>query len=141
MTYAGCQEFLNTGKSAEHFVGFRAFTPIERKTIFGNMIRAAKENPYFIPLLLKDHHFNHRYNLVCYEKLGVSIDVKDTDYDISNGYRSLFLVNPSFTKQFMDYYMEILVGEKSYSKQQSLLLLEKMFDSFLKKFGLKGEAE
>lgn len=102
MTENGCKEFLETGVSAEHFVGFRPFTPAERKSIFENMIAAANNNTFFIPLLLKDGSLKHHYNLVCYDKLGVSIDEKDTDYDISKGYRSVFLMHPLFTKQYMD---------------------------------------
>jgi len=138
MTVKGCEDFLSSGESAEHFVGFRAFTPQERKVIFGNMLQAAKENPFFIPLLLKDNQFNHKYNLVCYEKLGVSIDVKDTDYDISNGYRSVFLMHPVFTKQYMDYYLEILVPDKCYTRQKSLEMLEKMYDAFLIRYSLNN---
>lgn len=131
MTRSGCERFLATGETTDHFVGFRPFTPEERKIIFGNMLNAAYENRNFIPLLLQDDGFDHRYSLVCYEKLGVSIDARDTNYDISNGYQSVFLMLPEFTKQYMTYYLEILVGEKCYSRQESLKLLEKMFQKFL----------
>ena len=136
MTVEGCEQFLSTGKTTDHFIGFRAFTPEERKIIFGNMLIAASENPFFIPLLLKDGGFAHRYNLVCYDKLGVSLDVKDTNYDISNGYHSVFLTYPAFTKQYQKYYMDILVGEKCYSRQESYSLLEDMFKRFLARFKL-----
>jgi len=136
MTAEGCERFLETGETTDHFIGFRAFTPEERKIIFQNMLDAARKNSFFVPLLLKDGAFTHRYNLVCYEKLGVSIDAKDTNYDISSGYRSVFLMFPAFTKQYMNYYLEILVGEKCYSKQESLAMLEQMYRDFLKKFEL-----
>ena len=136
MTIDGCERFLDTGKTTDHFIGFRAFTPEERKAIFSNMLIAAHENPLFVPLLLKDSAFSHRYNLVCYDKLGVSVDAKDTNYDISNGYRSVFLMHPAFTKQYQKYYMDILVAEKCYSRQKSLALLEDMFERFLQKVGL-----
>lgn len=136
MTSTGCERFLATGESTDHFVGFRPFTPEERKVIFGNMLQAARQNSYFIPLLLKDADFTHQYNLVCYDKLGVSIDAKDTNYDIANGYRSVFLMFPEFTKQYMEYYLDILVGEKCFSRQESLTMLEKMYRAFLKENGL-----
>lgn len=136
MTRSGCERFLATGESTDHFVGFRPYTPEERKVIFGNMLKAARQNSYFIPLLLIDTGFAHRYNLVCYDKLGVSIDAKDTDYDISNGYRSVFLMFPEFTKQYLEYYLDILVGEKCYSRQKSLEMLEEMYHQFLLKNNL-----
>ncbi|MBR5547024.1 MAG: hypothetical protein IKU70_08580 [Clostridia bacterium] len=132
MTLSGCSRFLSTGETTDHFVGFRPFTPLERKIIFGNMLKAAKENRYFIPLLLSDSNLDQRYSLVCYEKLGVSIDAKDTDYDIFNGYRSVFLMLPEFTDQYMEYYLDILVRERCYSRQRSLEILEELYHTFLK---------
>lgn len=131
MTISGCRRFLSTGESTDHFIGFRPFTPEERKVIFGNMLQAARDNPHFIPLLLHEDKQAYRYSLVCYEKLGVSIDAKDTDYDIASGYQSVFLMLPEFTKQYLEYYLEILVGEKCFSRQKSLELLEEMYSVFL----------
>jgi len=139
MTKAGCERFLKTGETTDHFVGFRPFTLEERKEIFANMLHAAKQNHYFTPLLLKDDGFPHRYNLVCYEKLGISIDAKDTDYDISSGYRSVFLMLPEFTRQYLDYYLDILVAEKCYSRVQSLEMLEYMYQHFLSEHHLQRE--
>ncbi len=131
MTFSGCERFLSTGETTDHFIGFRPFTPEERKMIFGNMLQAARENPYFIPLLLLDDEHTYRYSLVCYEKLGVSIDARDTDYDIANGYRSVFLMLPEFTKQYLEYYLDILVGKRCHTRQRSLELLEAMYAAFL----------
>lgn len=131
MTKAGCSRFLETGETADHFVGFRPFTPEERKVIFENMLNAAHANKCFIPLLLRDVGYVHRYNLVCYDKLGVSIDDKNTDYDISSGYRSVFLMLPEFTKQYLSYYMDILVNEKCHTREESLGILEQMYQDFI----------
>ena len=137
MSIAGCKHFLSTGETTDHFVGFRPFTPEERKVIFGNMLRAARENLHFIPLLLLEDEQANRYSLVCYEKLGVSLDARDTDYDISNGYQSVFLMLPEFTKQYLEYYLENLVGEKCHTRQKSLALLEEMYSAFLAKHELQ----
>lgn len=136
MTKSGCRRFLSTGAMADHFVGFRPFTPAERKVIFGNMLEAAHKSNCFIPLLLKDADFSHRYNLVCYDKLGVSIDEKNTDYDISSGYRSVFLMFPEFTRQYLSYYLEILVNEKCHSREESLKMLDEMYQAFLSEYQL-----
>ena len=139
MTIEGCKNFLASGMTTDHFIGFRAFTLQERKIIFRNMLQAAQNNRFFIPMLLKDERFTHRYNLVCYDNLGVSIDAKDTDYDISNGYRSVFLQFPDFTQQYREYYLKILVGEMCYSRQESLALLTEMYQAFIAEFSLTDD--
>ena len=130
MTYAGCERFLKTGLYTDHFFGFRAFTPKERKQIFYETIANAQKNPHFIPLLIKDHNFQCRCNLVCYDKLGVSLDMADTDYNIEKGNRSVFLMFPEFTRQYMDYYLTTLVQENCHTPQESLELLCGLYDRF-----------
>lgn len=131
MTYSGCRRFLETGMFTDHFFGFRAFTPEERKRIFGNMITCAKKNPHFIPLLLKDHDFHCKYNLFCYEKLGISLDKPDTDYDLRKGNRSIFITFPEFTQQYTQYYLDTLIPRICHTAAESLTLLEEMFEDFL----------
>jgi len=62
MTISGCERFLATGETTDHFIGFRPFTPRERQKIFKNMLKAAHENNYFIPLLLIDADYSYQYN-------------------------------------------------------------------------------
>ncbi len=131
LSRAGCEHFLKTGKASDHFVGFRPFTPEERKVIFGNMLEAARQNRHFTPLLLKCTDCTYRYNLVCYEKLGISINARDTDYDISKGYRSVFLMLPELTKQYIAFYLNDLVPTQCYSRSQSLEFLEEIYLDFL----------
>ena len=138
MTQAGCRQFLDSGINQDHFVGCRPFTPAERKEIFRCMLETAESNPYYSPLLMKDPHFQHRYNLECSEKLGVSFDLKDTNYDLHDGYRPVFLMFPEFTKEYLSYYLETLVNEKCYSRETSLRLLREIYDAFLKKFNLQA---
>lgn len=136
MTTTGCEHFLRTGYCMNHFIGFRAFTPEERKKIFGKMIEGAENSTFYIPLLMKEANFHYRYNLVCYEKLGISIDHRDTDYDISKGYRSTFLMFSKFTQQYQDYYLNTIVKEKCYSKEESLSLLKSIYHRFIAEFSL-----
>ncbi len=138
-TYHGCEHFLRTGISADHFVGFRPFTPEERKQIFHTMLHHAQENPYYTPLLLKDPECSFRFHLGCYDKLGVTLNVRNTNYDISNGYRSVFLMYPDFTRQYMTYYLETLVPEKCFDREESIKQLERLYRTFLNEFNLKEE--
>ncbi|MDD6141883.1 MAG: hypothetical protein PUD16_00100 [bacterium] len=139
MTLEGCRKFLNTGYSSDHFFAFRAFTPEERTRIFAEMLQKAAENPYYSPLLLRDPGFQPRYHLVCYDKLGVSFDEAITDYNIAKGDPSIFLTFPEFTKQFQNYYLQTLVNEKCYSREESLQILERMLHSFISEHQLNNE--
>lgn len=136
MTISGCKRFLKTGRSSDHFFAFRDFTPKERQRIFREMIDKAKDNPNFTPLLFKDENFIPYYHLVCYDKLGVSLDESGTDYDLSNGYPSIFLTFPEFTKQFLDYYQQTLMAEKCYSREESMQIFEHMLKRFEQENGL-----
>ncbi|MBP3646935.1 MAG: hypothetical protein J6K55_10995 [Clostridia bacterium] len=141
MTQRGCEQFLETGVSLDHFVGFRPFTPAERQVIFETMLSNAENNPYFSPLLMKDPHFQHRYNLECYDKLGVSLDATDTNYDLASGYHPVFLMFPEFTRQYLSYYLETLVNERCYSRETTLRILNEMYHRFIQKFGLQKTAD
>lgn len=136
MTVKGCRQFLETGFNSDHFVGFRPFTLEERKRIFQHMLEAAETNPYFVPLLFKNHEATLGLYIECNDKLGIALDTQSTNYDIKNGYHSVFLMYPDFTEQFMHFYRDTLVAEKSHSKQDSLAILKEMYRSFLSEFSL-----
>lgn len=139
MTQCGCEEFLRTGLTLDHFVGFRPFTPQERMQIFCTMLDIAADNPMFTPLLLKDNSIHYQFNIECYDKLGVLLDAKDTNYDLANGYHPVFLMYPDFTQQFQSYYLETLVKEKCHSREKSLHILQTIYADFLNDFSLETE--
>ena len=136
MTQDGCKQFLKTGYTLDHFVGFRAFRPEERKVIFEHFLQNARNNPYFTPLILKENTFKYHFNMECYDKLGVLLDAKDSNYDLKNGYRSVFLMYPDFTRQYLSYYLETLVSVHSHTQEKSIQILEELFHSFLRDFHL-----
>lgn len=137
MTVDGCENFLHTGRSSDHFFAFRSLTPPERKLIFREMIAHARSNPYFTLLLIRDPDFHPKYHLVCYDKLGISLDESGTDYNLANGYPAIFLTFPEFTKQFLEYYLHTLVEDKCYSREESLQMLEKMLERFEQQYHLQ----
>lgn len=139
MTLQGCRSFLKTGRTTDHFFAFRAFTPEERKAIFADVIRHAKENAFFIPLLVRDPNRRYCYNLVGCDKLGVVLDATDTDYDLTKGYQTVLLTFPEFTRQYMEYYLGSAASERCYSRQESLELLEKLYQEFLTEFHLTDD--
>lgn len=138
MTVAGCQRFLDTGLCADHFYAIRPFTPQERAQIFGQILSAARQNPSFVPLLAKDARLTYRYSLICYEKLGLSLDLANADYNTENGYRSTFLLCPNFTQPYTAYYLKRLAGERCYSREESLMKLQELYAAFLRREGLNA---
>lgn len=138
MTVTGCQRFLDTGLCVDHFYAMRPFTPRERAQIFGQILSAARQNPLFVPLLAKDARLTYRYSLICYEKLGLSLDLANADYNTENGYRSTFLLCPNFTQPYTAYYLKRIAGERCYSREESLKKLQELYAAFLKREGLKA---
>ena len=100
------------------------------------MLHFAKENRYYVPLLFKDHSFQCKYNLFCYDKLGLTLDKTDTDYDLRKGNRSVFLSFPKFTQQYTQYYQDVLISERCHSPAESLQMLEDLYQEFLEKNSL-----
>lgn len=138
MTVAGCQRFLNSGLCVDHFYAMRPFTPQERARIFEQILKAARQNPSFVPLLAKDASQSYRYSLICYENLGLSLDLANADYNTESGYRSTFLLCPKFTKPYTAYFLKRIVAERCYSREESLTLLEQLYEAFLRREGLNA---
>lgn len=135
ITLTGCRQFLRDGRLTEFF-GFRPFTPLERKCIFGEMLKQARENPYNKVFLVKESTYENRFTVVCYDKLGIAVDCTDTDYRWDANNHSIFLNYPEFTRQFLDFYMHTLIPERCLSEAESLRTLEALFADFLTEFGL-----
>ena len=138
MTIMGCRRFLDTGLCGDHFYAMRPFTPCERGVIFGQMLSAARQNPSFVPLLARDAHLLYRYSLICYDKLGLSLDLADADYNTESGYRSTFLLCSRFTQPYTAYYLKRLASDGCYSREESLTLLQELYAAFLRREGLNA---
>lgn len=137
MTVMGCRRFLDTGLCSDHFYAMRPFTPRERGIIFAQMLSAARQNSSFVPLLARDANLLYRYSLICYDKLGLSLDLADADYNTQSGYRSTFLLCPKFTQPYTTaYYLKRLADEGCYSREESLALLQELYEAFLRREGL-----
>ncbi|MCI6376262.1 MAG: hypothetical protein MR842_00665 [Clostridiales bacterium] len=138
MTLSGCRDFLETGKTSDHFIGFRAFTPKERFSIFAAMLQAAAQNACLTPLVLKQDRLNSQYAMICFDKLGVAISSMHADYDLEGGYDCIFLTIPEFTRQFTAYFLHRLVAEKCYPRAESLRLLTQLYEQAAVRFAEAG---
>lgn len=132
-TLEGCQRFMESGKSRDHFAGIRPFLPMERLHILSTMLKYADENRNFSPIVLKDEKFYSRYLTVGYDRLGVGITEYDTDYDLSAGYDYVFLSYPEFTSQYTDYFKTAVLKERCHSREESMRLLHEMYNAYVQK--------
>lgn len=141
MSLDSCRRFLQTGRSSDHFMGFRSFTPGERIQMFYEMLQNARANPHYHPLLLKDPAFEGKFLIVCYDKLGVALTAANTDYNLDGGFDYIVLTFPDFTQQYTDYYLEHLVTEDCLPEAESLNRLEELFREYRSEFERTGQIQ
>ncbi len=130
MSIEGCEHFLQTGMSSDHFVGFRAFTPQERLRIFEIMLDAAQADSGYMPLLLKQADPKCRYFVLCYDKLSIVLLKVDTNYDLDGHFDYVLLNFPELTKQYEDAFQNRIIKEGCHSREESLRILRTMMEEY-----------
>ena len=109
-----------SGKTLDHFWGFRPYTREERLRIFGILLHQAMENKYFHLHFLRDDDALRNTNIMIYGGKGILICNPDTDYDLGKEHTDLLMTPPeSFLKSFQQYYMTVLVRELCLSESES----------------------
>ncbi len=110
-----------SGKTLDHFWGFRAYTREERLRIFGVLLHQAMENKYFHLHFLNDDDALRDTNIMIYGGKGIFICNSDTDYNLGKKHTDLLVTPPeSFLKSFQQYYMTVLVRELCLSESESI---------------------
>lgn len=110
-----------SGKTMDHFWGFRAYTREERLRIFGMLLHLAMENKFFHLHFLRDDDSLRDTNIMIYGGKGILICNSDTDYDLEKEHTDLLMTPPeSFLKSFQQYYMTVLVRELCLSESESI---------------------
>ncbi len=101
-----------TGKTMDHFWGFRPYTKEERLRIFGVLLEQAQENRYVHLYLLREDDALRDMNLTIFGARGILICEKDTGYDLGGGHSDLLLTPPgSLLEEFQKYFLSDLVRE------------------------------
>lgn len=129
----GCRSFLETGRSTDHFIGFRSFTIPERLEIFKLMIERARENSFYHQFVLKEHSFFSKYICVCYDQIGLLLCPYNTSYQIGNNTNMVILKTPELATLFADYYCDCLLTEQCYSREESIALLTDLYNEYCEK--------
>ena len=130
-TYFTCspaetKAFLSTGMLSDHPVGARPFTVEERKQIVDSVMARIRDNPrYHFRFLLEDLRIR-LFQFIGYEGKGVMAIKRDTHYDLAKSQDNIFIPEPMFLAQYIDYYMETLLPSHTYSEPESLAMLQKM---------------
>ncbi|NLO85635.1 MAG: hypothetical protein GX096_09435 [Clostridiales bacterium] len=132
----GCRQFLETGRSTDHFAGFRSFTIKERMEIFNLMIERANNSPFYHPFLLLKPSFFSKYICVVYDQLGILLCTYDTSYQLNVDTQMIFLALPEFADRFTDCYLDFLLPEHCHTKEESLRLLTDLYDEYAEKYSV-----
>lgn len=128
VSYDAMQEFVKTGKTADHFYGFRAYTPSERLFILRDIYQRMKESSFFrFWFLLPDVHFTSA-EVVRYEEYGVSILMPNTIYDLNGSHKEIFIRDRTFCDWFSKYFREYLCRHYIHSSAQSIKMMERLIE-------------
>ncbi|MEG0125700.1 MAG: hypothetical protein RR816_06420 [Clostridia bacterium] len=134
VTIDGCRQFLETGHSADHFIGFRDYTPQERLEIMHIFLHNAGSSPFLHPHLLKKTIFP-KYTIIGYEDRGLTLVDSKCDYDLRNYITAdIYLNYPDFTQEFKDFYFNCLIKEQCFTQAESMKALTALYDEYSQKF-------
>jgi hypothetical protein len=101
-----------TGRTLDHFWGFRPYTKEERLQIFGVLLEQAQKNRCVHLYLLREDDALRDMNLALYGGRGILLCEMDTAYDLGGGHSDLLFTPPrSFLEEFQKFYMTDLVKE------------------------------
>ncbi len=115
------RQFALTGKTMDHFWGFRSYTREERLRILGVLLEQAKENRYVHLHFLREDDALRDVNVMLYGSRGLLLCSMDTSYDLGGGHSELLMTPPeSFLEEFRQYYMTDLVRELCLSEGESI---------------------
>lgn len=123
------QEFMDTGLLMDHFSSLRPFQPQERRRILSHIIHMAKTNPNMHMYIARDEQLFELYRFSCYEGSGVILSPAKSSScrpGAKKRYTEAFITDPVFTRQFRDLFINVLVPQYTFSRQESIALMEAM---------------
>lgn len=115
------RKFALTGRTSDHFVGFRPYTPTERMSILSTLLHQQLENKFFHVHFLRDDRTMPDNNLMFYGKNCISLFSRGTHYDMNKAYADVRLDLPAgFMEALQKYYIYDLVKELCVSESESV---------------------
>ena len=110
-----------TGKTMDHFWGFRPYTREERLRILTVLLELAKENRYVHLHFLREDDALRDVNIMLYGSRGILLCNMDTSYDLGGGHSDLLMTPPeSFLEEFQKFLLTDLVRELCLSEGESI---------------------
>ena len=101
-----------------------------RAAVLGlSLLLAAQHNPRFHLHFLQEEMLLHEYQFVGIEQQNVLLCKCHTDYNLSGSYQEIVVDEPSFLKQYVDFYLHLLLPRHTYSEAQSIALLREIRDA------------
>ena len=114
-------QFAMTGRTSDHFVGFRPYTPLERMSILSTLLHQQLENRFFHVHFLRDDRSMPDNNLMIYGKNCITMVSRETHYDMNKAYSDVRLDLPAgFMEALQKYYIYVLVKELCVSENESV---------------------
>ena len=120
------ERFLLTGRSTDHFFGFRAFTVSERRAVLSNVRRAAEEKPYFEVYFLRPGVAMHAAEISMLGRAGVLFTRGDTCYRMEDDLIETLVSFDTFTRQFQSVYTQVLLRQLAETRERSLEILDEL---------------
>lgn len=120
------ERFLRTGRSTDHFFGFRAFTVSERRAVLNNVRRAAEEKPYFEVYFLRPGMAMHDAEISMFGRAGVLFTRGDTCYRMEDDLIETMVSFDAFTRQFQSVYTQMLLRQLAETRERSLEILDEL---------------
>lgn len=110
-----------SGKTMDHFWGFRPYTKEERLRIFCLLLEQAQENRQVHLYFLREDDALRDVNVMLYGSRGILLCNMDTNYDLGGGHSDLLMTPPeSFLEEFQRFFMTDLVKELCLSEGESI---------------------
>lgn len=120
------ERFLRTGRSTDHFFGFRPFTVSERRAVLSNVRRAAEEKPYFEVYFLRPGIAMHAAEISMFGRAGVLFTRGDTCYRMEDDLIETMVSFDAFTRQFQSVYTQVLLRQLAETRERSLEILDEL---------------
>ncbi len=120
------ERFLRTGRSTDHFFGFRAFTVSERRAVLSAVRRAAEEKPYFEVYFLRPGIAMHTAEISMLGRAGVLFTRGDTCYRMEDDLIETMVSFDAFTRQFQSVYTQVLLRQLAETRERSLEILDEL---------------
>ena len=117
------QNFVETGRTTDHFWAMDTFTKRERVEIIFSLLEQQLHNPYVHLLFLKDDDAIRDMEVICYGNEGVMLLETDIDYRFDRQ-TDVMITHPDIVKLYQDFFMKSLVKEYALPESKTVAIFK-----------------